>query len=94
MNICEKCNGCGWENPAQAVDRCSACNGSGVLSKKRFIVWRNEEKTIGVIVEEYQLAYELRKGSMNSLGIVDGPFMDAWGDLTADDVCIIEEVQL
>ena len=29
MNICERCNGCGWENPAQAIDKCSSCGGSG-----------------------------------------------------------------
>ena len=35
MNICERCNGCGWENPAQAINKCSACGGSGKDGRER-----------------------------------------------------------
>lgn len=60
---------------------------------KLWIAW-NEEKTVGVICQEYQLAYELRKGAMNPLGIVTYEFVDAWGDMTANDNCTIQEVEL
>lgn len=26
---CDTCNGCGWDNPAIAIDRCGMCQGSG-----------------------------------------------------------------
>lgn len=55
------------------------------------ICW-NEAKTVGIICEDDQLAYELRKGAMNPLGIVTPAFMDAWGDMTADDNCTIEKI--
>lgn len=55
------------------------------------ICW-NEAKTVGIICEDDQLAYELRKGAMNPLGIVTPAFMDAWGDMTADDNCTKEKV--
>lgn len=55
------------------------------------ICW-NEAKTVGIICEDDQLAYELRKGAMNPLGIVSSAFMDAWGDMTADDNCTIEKL--
>jgi DnaJ-class molecular chaperone len=28
-DICPDCNGCGWSNPAQAIDKCERCAGSG-----------------------------------------------------------------
>lgn len=63
------------------------------------IAW-NEAKTIGVIVKEDEgsdrigLTYELRKGAMNTLGVVTPDFMDAWGDMTADDNCTVETVKI
>lgn len=57
------------------------------------IAW-NEAKTVGVICKEHQLAYELRKGALNSLGIVTGDFVEAWADMTVDDNCTIEHVVL
>ncbi len=56
------------------------------------IVW-NEDKSVGILVKDDQLAYELRKGSANTLGIVSPEFMDAWAEMTAADVCTIEEVE-
>lgn len=62
------------------------------------IVW-NEAKTIGIIInmpsepeDEWQLAYELRKGALNCLGLVTGDFVEAWAEMTADDNCTIEEL--
>lgn len=26
---CQYCNGCGWDNPAIAIDKCGSCNGQG-----------------------------------------------------------------
>lgn len=61
------------------------------------ICW-NEAKTIGIIVKEdgYRLGltYELRKGALNTLGVVSSEFMDAWGDMTAEDNCTVEEIDL
>lgn len=61
------------------------------------VCW-NEAKTIGVIVKEDDehkgLTYELRKGALNTLGVVTPDFMDAWGDMTAEDNCTIETVEL
>lgn len=72
-----------------------------MTDEKYRIAW-NEARTIGVIVKDdrdsegefAQLVYELRKGSMNTLGVVSSEFMDAWGDLTANDACTIQDVTL
>lgn len=29
MEVCPVCNGCGYDNPAQAISTCLRCNGSG-----------------------------------------------------------------
>lgn len=58
----------------------------------KYIVW-NASKTLGIVTDDHQLAYELRKGSSNTLGILDYKFMDAWGDMTAYDNCTIEELK-
>lgn len=29
-NPCSACHGCGWDNPAQAIDRCRHCGGNGM----------------------------------------------------------------
>lgn len=62
------------------------------------ICW-NEAKTVGVIVDETNpdylgLTYELRKGACNTLGVVSVDFVEAWGDMTADDNCTVEVVEL
>ncbi len=61
------------------------------------ICW-NERKTVGVIViedhEHVGLTYELRKGALNSLGVVDPQFVEAWAEMTAHDNCTIEKVNL
>lgn len=61
------------------------------------IVW-NEAKTIGIIIKEDNerlgLAYELRKGSLNTLGAITSDFAEAWGDMTADENCTIEIVNI
>jgi len=57
------------------------------------IAW-NEARTVGVICEDHQLAYELRKGASNSLGIVTGPFVEAWAEMTVDDNCTIQTVEI
>ena len=61
------------------------------------ICW-NEAKTIGVIVKEdanhVGLTYELRKGALNSLGIVTPDFVEAWAEMTAEDNCTIQKVTL
>lgn len=31
LNLCDKCNGCGWEQPDVAIEVCSKCGGKGVL---------------------------------------------------------------
>jgi len=31
MDLCSHCNGCGWQYPAQAIDKCETCGGSGVV---------------------------------------------------------------
>lgn len=59
---------------------------------KRYIVWKNDEREIGIVTTDAQLAYELRKGTMNTLGLISYEFMDSWGDITADYDCIIEEM--
>lgn len=61
---------------------------------KRFVVWKDKEKTVGVIVEDSQMAYELRKGALNSLGIVTMNFVESWAEMTAYDNCFIEELEL
>lgn len=64
---------------------------------KYSICW-NEAKTVGVIVKEDDehigLTYELRKGALNTLGVVSADFVEAWGDMTAHDNCTIEIVEL
>lgn len=60
------------------------------------ICW-NEAKTVGIIVnesvEDYQgLTYELRKGALNTLGVVSADFVEAWAEMTADDNCTIEDI--
>ena len=62
-------------------------------SKTYHIAW-NEARTVGVICEDPQMAYELRKGANNSLGIVTGDFCEAWAEMTADDNCTIETVTM
>lgn len=52
MDICPKCNGCGWDNPAQAIDRCSVCNGSGVVS---YIPLYDPEYTASITAEARKL---------------------------------------
>lgn len=66
---------------------------SGESPRKLHIAW-NETKTVGIVCEDGQLAYELRKGALNSLGIVTGAFVEAWADMTVDDNCTTEEVEL
>lgn len=61
---------------------------------KRYIVWRNAEKTQGFIVDDAQLAYEMRKGASNTLGMIEYELLEAWNEATVDDDCIIEEVTL
>lgn len=34
MSICPHCNGCGWDNPAQGVDKCAVCGGMGTVDEK------------------------------------------------------------
>lgn len=63
MNICERCKGCGWENPAQAIDKCSACGGSGKDGRERMTFshlvvhtarLRNEGKTeTSITIDEF-----------------------------------------
>jgi len=64
---------------------------------KYSICW-NEAKTVGVIVKEDDdhcgLTYELRKGALNSLGVVTGEFVEAWAEMTANDNCTIEQIEL
>ena len=31
LSLCDKCNGCGWEQPDVAIEVCSKCGGKGVL---------------------------------------------------------------
>lgn len=31
LSLCDKCNGCGWEQPDVAIEVCSKCDGKGVL---------------------------------------------------------------
>jgi len=62
------------------------------------ICW-NEAKTVGIIVNEGSdehrgLTYELRKGALNTLGVVSADFVEAWGDMTAEDNCTVEEIDL
>jgi hypothetical protein len=67
----------------------------GVLEMtERYIVWRDESRTLGVICDDHQMCYELRKGAMNPLGIVTGEFCEAWADMTVNDNCIIETVEI
>lgn len=61
--------------------------------KQYHIAW-NEARTVGVICQEGQMAYELRKGAQNSLGIVTPDFCEAWGDMTADDNCTTQMVRI
>ena len=60
---------------------------------KYHIAW-NEARSVGVICKDEQMAYELRKGSTNTLGIVSAAFSDAWGDMTVDDNCEMQAVDL
>ena len=62
------------------------------------ICW-NEAKTVGIIVNEGSdehrgLTYELRKGALNTLGVVSADFVEAWGDMTAESNCTVEEIDL
>lgn len=61
--------------------------------KTYHIAW-NEARTVGVICEDQQMAYELRKGALNSLGIVTGDFVEAWAEMTVDDNCTIQDVEI
>jgi hypothetical protein len=58
----------------------------------RYIVW-NDDRSVGLVVTNYQLAYELRKGASNTLGMIDVDLMEAWGDATSEDNCTIEEIR-
>jgi hypothetical protein len=31
-DVCPYCSGCGWENPAQQIDKCQRCEGSGYIA--------------------------------------------------------------
>jgi|TARA_R110000851_G_scaffold32845_5_gene87880 hypothetical protein len=61
------------------------------------IVW-NDTKTIGIAVnfpeenDENGVAYELRKGSSNTLGLIDEHFMEAWSEMTAFHNCEIVDI--
>lgn len=82
---------------SQAKIVCEAYKRLGLNNPPRqeySIAW-NERKTVGVIVkedEEHQgLTYELRKGALNSLGVVTGDFVEAWAEMTADDNCTLQK---
>lgn len=61
------------------------------------IVW-NDTKTFGIIVnlpddsDEKQMCYELRKGSSNSLGLIDHEFQEAWNSMTAFHNCDVVDL--
>lgn len=57
------------------------------------IAW-NQDRTVGVICEDPQMAYELRKGAHNTLGIVSDEFVEAWAEMTALDNCTTEEIEV
>lgn len=60
------------------------------------IVW-NQQKTVGIVLnfedqnDTSQMAYELRKGALNSLGLINHDFVKSWAEMTADDNCTIED---
>ena len=62
------------------------------------IVW-NEKKTVGIVLnlenntDNEAMAYELRKGALNSLGILHSDIVEGWAEFTADDNCTIETVR-
>lgn len=60
----------------------------------RYIVWKDVERTVGMIVNDSQLAYELRKGALNTLGMIEPDLMEAWAEATAYDNCFIEKVEI
>lgn len=67
-----------------------------VMNKKYYIVW-NEAKTQGIIVDEYSLAYEARKGSESNCYDENGNqslIAVAFCDQTGDDNCTIQEIIL
>lgn len=59
------------------------------------IVW-NEDKTMGIVLnfpdndDNNDLAKQLRKGTTNTLGLVEYDFMETWGDMTDGDNRITE----
>lgn len=61
------------------------------------IVW-NDTKTFGIAVnlpndaDEKQMCHELRKGSSNTLGLVDSTFQEAWNEMTAFHNCEIVDL--
>lgn len=82
---------------SQAKIVCEAYKRLGLNNPPRqeySIAW-NERKTVGVIVKEDEehrgLTYELRKGALNSLGVVTGDFVEAWAEMTADDNCTLQK---
>lgn len=48
MNICQRCNGCGWDNPAQAIDLCPACGGSGKDGRERLTMAHLHVQTLEI----------------------------------------------
>lgn len=90
-----------YESALRAFFQACANNGrtfpakeDSVAPKRELHIAWNEARTVGVICEDRQMVYELRKGANNSLGIVTGEFCEAWAEMTADDNCTIEDVRL
>lgn len=66
------------------------------MSRKVYIVW-NEMRSEGYVTFDRQVAYEARKGSDSNCFDVDGNRMrlaQAFCELTGEDSCTIEEVDL
>ncbi|MBH0113218.1 hypothetical protein I5E68_09695 [Novosphingobium sp. YJ-S2-02] len=77
-----------WDLPRQRFDAPFTPDTSSY-----HIAWSGD-RAVGVICADRQMAYELRKGAHNTLGIVTDEFVEAWADMTCDDNCTMQTVQI
>lgn len=54
------------------------------MKKLRYVVWC-EAKKIGIVTDDEALAYELRKNSSNTLGLIPSELQEAWNNFTGDE---------
>jgi len=51
-------------------------------------------KEVGMATTDKQMAYEMRKGAHNTLGIVSDQLLEAWNEYSAEHACVTIEIDI